>query len=348
MKKISLRVAANAILAASLFVNAAQAKRVSGKASPMEQSATGRERFLRLQLFLDASDFKPGVIDGRWGEFTGKALTHYQLAQGKPAPNLSTQPPVDFDIPLDNGKQLLIAYRLSADDEENIGLIPKSHADQAKMSRLPFESVLELVASKFHATRNFLKEINPGVSWDNLHPGAEVQVPNVARPFDVREAIEFKKQTERAEKANAIPLEGDKPEAEQLSLHVNVAEKMMDVMQAGKLVGSYPITPGSKSLPAPIGEWFVKGIDWMPTFRWDDAMLAHGERTANAHTLPPGPNNPVGIVWMELNHKGSGLHGTAEPETIGRATSHGCIRLANWDALDLGKKIRPGIHVTIR
>ena len=348
MKKSSVWATAAVILAGLLFVNTTQAKRASAKPSPADQSPAERERFLRLQLFLDASDFKPGVIDGRWGEFTRKALARYEVAQGNPAPVFGEQPPTDFDVAFDNAKQLLIAYRLTADDEKNIGPIPKSHAEQAKMPRLPFESALELVASKFHARRDLLRAINPGVDWGNLHPGAEVQVPNVAHPFDVQEAIDFKKQTEQAEKANAIPLEKDKPEAEQLSLHVNVAEKMMDVMRGGKLVGSYPITPGSKSLPAPIGEWFVKGIDWMPIFRWDDAMLMHGERTANAHMLPPGPNNPVGIVWMELNHKGSGLHGTAEPETIGRATSHGCIRLANWDALDLGKKIRPGIHVTIR
>ncbi len=86
----------------------------------------------------------------------------------------------------------------------------------------------------------------------------------------------------------------------------------------------------------------------MPAFRWDEAMLHHDERSKDFFNLPPGPNNPVGILWMELNHKGSGIHGTEVPETIGRTTSHGCIRLSNWDALDLGKKVLPGIHVTIR
>ena len=113
-------------------------------------------------------------------------------------------------------------------------------------------------------------------------------------------------------------------------------------------MGSYPITPGSKSLPAPVGEWFVKGFSWMPTFRWDEAMLQHDERSKDFVNLPPGPNNPVGILWMELSHKGSGIHGTEVPETIGRTTSHGCIRLSNWNALDLGKKVLPGVHVHIR
>jgi len=85
----------------------------------------------------------------------------------------------------------------------------------------------------------------------------------------------------------------------------------------------------------------------MPTFRWDEAMLHHGKRGGDFYELPPGPNNPVGIIWMELSHKGSGLHGTDAPETIGRTTSHGCIRLSNWDALDLATKVLPGVHVTI-
>jgi lipoprotein-anchoring transpeptidase ErfK/SrfK len=86
----------------------------------------------------------------------------------------------------------------------------------------------------------------------------------------------------------------------------------------------------------------------MPTFRWDEAMLQHDKRSSNAIELPPGPNNPVGILWMELSHKGSGIHDTEAPETIGRTTSHGCIRLSNWNALDLGKKVLPGVHVTIQ
>ena len=122
---------------------------------------------------------------------------------------------------------------------------------------------------------------------------------------------------------------------------MSVADKILELKQNGKLVGSYPITPGSKSLPAPVGDWFVRGFSWMPTFRWDEAMLQHDERSSNAIELPPGPNNPVGILWMELSHKGSGIHGTEAPETIGRTTSHGCIRLSNWNALDLGKKSCP-------
>lgn len=311
-------------------------------------SPTPDEQILRVQLFLDASAFKPGVIDGRWGEFTGKALQHYQQSLGKKEPALNKKPPAEFDLPIDNSQPVLISYRFAPNDQQWIGPLPESHAAQAKLDRLPYANFLELLGEKFHCRREFLKAINPGYDWSKAKVGDSVQVPNVAAPFDVAAAVDLKNKTEAAEKTNSVPTETQKPPNEQISITVSVAQKILELHQNGKLVGSYPITPGSKSLPAPIGNWFVKGFVWMPTFRWDNAMLYHDERSGNFYKLPPGPNNPVGILWMELNHKGSGIHGTEAPETIGRTTSHGCIRLANWDVLDLGKKVRPGVHVTIR
>lgn len=303
---------------------------------------------LRAQLFLDGSDFKPGVIDGKWGEFMRKALQRYEKAQGKNGAELGQKAPAQFDLPSDPSRPILISYTLSPADQKLIGHVPEGHAAQAKQESLPYQDFLEMMAEKFHAKRDFLRQLNPGYDWDKAKPGDEVKAPNVVKPFDLQEAIDLKTKTEEAEKTDSIPTEDKKPENERHALSVSVPEKIMEVRQGGKLVGSYPITPGSTSLPAPLGEWFVKGFAWMPTFRWDEAMLHSGERSKDFYELPPGPNNPVGIVWMELNHKGSGIHGTEVPETIGRTTSHGCIRLSNWDALDLGKKVLPGVHITIR
>ena len=309
---------------------------------------TPNEEILRAQIFLDGSAFKPGAIDGKWGEFMGKALARYEEAQGKSAPSYGKKVPPRFDLPLDSARAAMTSYELSPNDEKFIGKVPESHAEQAKLERLPYESFLELVAEKFHARREFLEEINPGYDWKRAKPGDKVQVPNVATPFDLQTALDLKTKTDEAEKTNSLPTEGKKAPNEQYSILVDVPAKTMELKQDGKLVGSYPITPGSTSLPAPTGEWFIKGFAWMPTFRWDQAMLQHGERSSDSVQLPPGPNNPVGIVWMELNHKGTGIHGAEVPETIGRATSHGCIRLSNWDVLDLGQKVLPGVHVLIR
>ena len=115
----------------------------------------------------------------------------------------------------------------------------------------------------------------------------------------------------------------------------------------GQLLASFPITPGSTTLPAPPGTWKIENMASMPYFRYDESMLEHGVRSDNFVNLPPGPNSPVGVMWMGLNKSGIGLHGTANPETIGRAASHGCIRLANWDAVKLSQMVTVGVTVHI-
>ncbi|MEP6820759.1 MAG: L,D-transpeptidase family protein [Chthoniobacterales bacterium] len=324
----------------------------SGGAQKKERAAgaaksKGDDQILRVQLFLDGSDFKPGAIDGRWGEFTGKALSYYEKANGKSGQDYGEKAPKQFDLPFDGARPAEIAYKITTQDTEFVGELPEGPEAKAKLKRLPYATLLELVAEKFHARADFLREINPGYDWKNAKAGDEVKVPNVSKPFELQEAMDLKTKTEKAEKNDTLRTEKDKPEAERYSIFIDVPEKIMELKQGEKIVGSYPITPGSDSLPAPKGDWFVRGFSWMPTFRWDNAMLQSGERSADAHELPPGPNNPVGIIWMELSHDGSGIHGTEEPETIGRTTSHGCIRLSNWNALDLGKKVLPGVHVVI-
>ncbi|MEO5722389.1 MAG: L,D-transpeptidase [Chthoniobacterales bacterium] len=305
------------------------------------------DRILRAQLFLDSSDFKPGAIDGRWGEFMHKALTRYEQAQGKSAADFSDTAPAKFDLPFDSSRPVLSAYRITESDQAFVGELPDSHEQQEKLERLPYQNLQELVAEKFHTRRDFLEQINPDFKWSEAKPGDEVQVPNVATPFDLQAVLDLKKKTDQAEKADKLKTEKDKPDNEQAAIFVDVAEKILEVKRGDKVIGSYPITPGSSALPAPSGEWFIRGFAWMPTFRWDEAMLKRGERSNDSFELPPGPNNPVGIVWMELNRDGIGVHGTEDPETIGRAASHGCIRLSNWDALDLGQKVLPGVHVLI-
>nr|MDQ6913132.1 L,D-transpeptidase [Verrucomicrobiota bacterium] len=98
---------------------------------------------------------------------------------------------------------------------------------------------------------------------------------------------------------------------------------------------------------SPIGEWKVRGVAKLPTFRYDEEMLNHGERSGDFHMLPPGPNNPVGVIWIALNKKGIGLHGTENPDSIGRSASHGCVRLANWDIVRLATRVKAGVSVSI-
>jgi lipoprotein-anchoring transpeptidase ErfK/SrfK len=341
------RVLRHPVLSAGLVFLAFSTATALCRSSPKLAASARNDEILRAQLFLDESAFKPGAIDGKWGEFMRKALIRYARSQGIAAETFGDKAPDHFDLPFDSAKPTLIAYEFSPNDQKFIGSVAKTHAAQTKQKSLPYESFLELVGEKFHCRTDFLRQINPGYDWTKAKPGDSVQVPNVASPFDVQDAVDLKAQTEAAEKADKLKTEKQKAPNEQFSISVSVTEKILELYQDGKLVGSYPITAGSKSLPAPVGEWFIKGFVWMPTFRWDEAILHGTHRSGNFYQLPAGPNDPVGILWMELNHKGSGIHGTEVPETIGRATSHGCIRLSNWNALDLGTKVLPGVHVSI-
>jgi lipoprotein-anchoring transpeptidase ErfK/SrfK len=324
--------------------NAQSASRSDTKATVQqkrkEQAGTEEQnRLLRLQIFLDDSGFRPGAIDGRWGEFTRKALARYQKSQGQEKSLENDRAPEDFGVPLDSNSQLLTSYQITEADEKSVGLVAKSPEEQSKLKALTYGSIEELVAEKFHANIDLIKKLNSGAAWK---ANESVQVPNIATPFDIEAVEKLKGEKKKARS------EAGKETDEQLSIEIDTEEKMLDLRSGDKVVASYPITPGSERLPAPKGEWKIDRITWLPPFRWDKEMLETGKRGSNALNLPPGPNSAVGILWMELNKEGIGIHGTNEPETIGRSASHGCIRLSNWDAFDLGQRVSAQTKVTIR
>ncbi len=132
-----------------------------------------------------------------------------------------------------------------------------------------------------------------------------------------------------------------------LVFHVNTKESYLEVRDGDRLVACFPITPGSTAIPTPKGNWKVVAKTLLPSFRWDKSVLLYGKRSKDAYELPPGPNNPVGITWIALDHPGIGMHGTSDPDSIGRSASHGCIRLSNWDAFKVYGMVAKGTQVII-
>jgi lipoprotein-anchoring transpeptidase ErfK/SrfK len=280
----------------------------------------------RLQIFLDNCDFGPGKIDGRMGEFFRKALLSYKHAHAMRETGyvdqwLLDQVPVTF-----------ASYTIRPDDSKFIGAVPSSHADQAKLKWLPYTSLLEYVAERYHSAEAYIQKLNPGKDWEHLQPGETLTVPNVL-PFEVEKIVEGK-----------LP---DNPAFAARKIYVDTKERLLEVFDNDQLVCVFPITPGSTALPAPIGTWKILAATTWPWFRYDEGMLNYGVRTENYYNLPPGPNNLVGVLWMALNRPGIGIHGTNNPETIGRAASHGCIRLANWDAARVKDLVSVGNTVII-
>jgi lipoprotein-anchoring transpeptidase ErfK/SrfK len=318
-------------LAVTVLISSAAALAQDEPAEPSVARAVPvmeRDVTTQLQIFLDQQLFGPGKIDGRPGEFVTKALKRYQRANALPETGK-----IDENIPLDTVFPLYVIYTLQEGDLKFVGDSPTQPAEQAKKKYLPYSSLLEFLTERFHCAPEFLAKLNKGVNLDNIKPGDAVRVPNV-EPFKIEE----------------LPKQGFLPENVEYKkrlITVNRAEKMLDLTEGDKLIASLPITPGGGKLQTPAGKWTILGIATAPTFRWDKSVLETGKRSDNFYELPAGPNNPVGVLWCGLNKPGIGIHGTNNPQTIGRAASHGCMRVANWDIVRLSKLITKGMTVVI-
>ena len=319
------------ILAATAALAQAQTKApASGPPAqqvyPVALPNYNEETATRLQIFLDNSDFGPGKIDGRMGEFFRKALISYKHAHAMPKTGA-----VDSWL-LDQVPVTYTTYAIKETDLNFVGVLPTDRAEQAKLKYQPYTSLLEFVAERFHSSEDYIKKLNPGKDWEKMQAGEMLKVPNVL-PFQIELVGEKRMPVNPAFAARKI--------------FVDTKEHLLEVFDKEQLVCEFPITPGSTTLPAPVGTWKIVGIVTYPWFRYDEGMLNYGVRTEDYVNLPPGPNNLVGILWMGLNKTGIGIHGTNVPETIGRAASHGCIRLANWDAIRVKDLVSEGNPVII-
>ena len=286
-----------------------------------------RDALVRLQIFLDKALFSPGKLDGQPGELTTKALLHYQKAH-----NLQPTALPD-DLPLPKAEETYTTYTIRAEDAKFVGDAPSKPAEQARKRYLPYESFLEFVTERFHVAESLLVKLNPTLKLNTLSVGDTLTVPAVD-PFLIEEVRE----------TAALP---KKPEFLNRRIRVDRNEHVLELFEGERMLASVPITAGSTTLPTPPGKWRIQGITLLPTFRWDEGVLNRGVRTDQFYNLPSGPNNPVGVVWCSLNKSGIGIHGTNRPETIGRAFSHGCMRVANWDIIRLVNLITPDIPVLI-
>jgi len=320
------------------------------------------EAATRLQVFLDRANFSPGKIDGRYNDLTRKALSLYRESRGEQSQPTSPQSgrhaniaPDVSGLDLAGVEPVFVSYSVTEADVQSVGQLPGRVPEQAKLKFLPYGNVADAIAEKFHSDIHFLEQLNP---WklQGLKAGDQLKVPNVEQ-FELASVKDIKPGSETvSQAANEVedqpetqaptPVESGAPR--NVSTKVDTKTNMLGVFEAEKLIAAYPVTIGSARNTSPIGEWKVRGISKLPTFRYDKEMLEHGERSGNFYMLPAGPRNPVGVMWISLNKKGIGIHGTNNPGSIGRAESHGCIRLANWDVVRLATKIKTGDKVSIR
>ncbi|WP_038172194.1 L,D-transpeptidase family protein [Verrucomicrobium sp. BvORR106] len=291
------------------------------------------ESMLRLQVFLDRAGYGPGKIDGKDGQFTRTARELYEKAHG-PVPEQELK--VDASAPAagPEGSQALTEYVVTKEDASLVGEVPEKPEDQAGREWLPYAHLAEAVAEKFHCDEKFFRQLNGGKA-DALKVGDEVLVPKV-EPFDVNTV-------KTVAPGHAMP-QGE----EKTLVRILSSNNMLEVVQGDKIAAAFPVTIGSTETGTPTGTWTIKGMERFPKFRRDEKMLKEGERSGKFLMIPPGPNNDVGVIWIELDRKGLGIHGTKAPDSIGRSESHGCIRLANWDVLRLAGLVKAGVKVEVR
>ena len=319
------------------------------------------EAATRLQVFLDRANFSPGKIDGRYNEFTRKALSLYRESRGEQPQPTSPQSgrhanvaPDISGLDLASVEPVFVSYTVTETDLQTVGQLPSHVPEEAKLKFLPYRDVADAIAEKFHSDIHFLEQLNPG-KLKGLKAGDQLKVPNV-EPFELTSVKDIKPGSETASQAanevedqpeTQAPTPGESGAPRNVATKVDTKTNMLGVFEAEKLIAAYPVTIGSAHNTSPVGEWKVRGTSKLPTFRYDKAMLERGERSGNFYMLPPGPRNPVGVMWIALNKKGIGIHGTNDPGSIGRAESHGCVRLANWDVVRLATKIKTGDKVSI-
>ncbi len=335
----------------------AEAKRKAAS-KPGRPTKVETQAATRLQVFLDRANFTPGRIDGRYNDFTWKALALYRESRGEQqqvAPRQRNVPPDVKGLDLATVEPVFIPYTVTEADLQSVGNLPRQLAQQAKLKFLPYRDAADAIAEKFHSDIHFLEQLNPG-KLKAIKAGDQVMVPNV-EAFEVASVKDIQPGSETARQPvnemeyqpeTEAPKPGENAGAPRnVSIKIDTKTNMLGVFDAEKLIAAYPVTVGSQHTASPIGDWKVMRITKMPTFRYDKEMLQHGKRSGNFYLLPPGPRNPVGVMWIALNKKGIGIHGTDNPDSIGHAASHGCIRLANWDVVRLATKIKPGDSVSI-
>jgi lipoprotein-anchoring transpeptidase ErfK/SrfK len=272
---------------------------------------------VRAQVLLDRANFSAGQIDGVAGSNMRQALLGFQRARG-------LQPSGTADAAtlaaLDDGQPVLASYTVTeADVAGPFEPIPEDMADKARMQALGYASAAEALGERFHASPALLRKLNPGKNIERA--GEQIVVPNVA--------------------ARALPVAA--------SIVVDRSDRTLSLLDAtGKVIAQMPSSTGSEHDPLPVGQWKVNGVSRNPAFHYNPQLFWDAQPGDSKATIPPGPNNPVGVAWIDLSKDHYGIHGTPEPGKVGKTQSHGCIRLANWDAARVADAVGPGTPVVLQ
>lgn len=292
---------------------------LAAPAQPAADAVSAWRRNLACQAALDRAGFSPGLIDGVPGRKTMLALRAFQAARGVPVTG-EFDPRTLAALEVD-AQPATLSYRIADADLRDVGPVPSDWNEKARQSRLHYETLAALLAERGHCTHACLQRLNPGRDLRQLASGDTVVLPNVEQ---------------RASGPAA-------------SLVVDLGEKTVRALDArGRTLALFHCSIAQFAEKRPRGTARVTSVAFDPTYLFRPEMWPEVKNVHRSLTIPAGPRNPVGLCWIDLSLPGYGIHGTPNPEQIGKTGSHGCIRLTNWDAVRLGRMVRAGAPVQFR
>ena len=247
-----------------------------------------------------------------------KALRAFAEANGLPSGKILT-PEIWSRLQQASGDPVIVEYTLTDQDVKGpfIDKLPSKLEDKKSLKKLNYTSSKEALAEHFHMSEDLLAEVNPGKKFDRA-----------------------------GDKINVASILADKQSSKVARIEVDKGrETVRTFAQDGTLIAFYPASVGSEEKPTPSGSLKVVSIEPNPTYRYDPKYKFRGVGSTKPFTINPGPNNPVGTMWIGLSANGYGIHGTAEPSRVSKSESNGCVRLTNWDAERLAKSVRKGVEV---